>query len=188
MSLHEVGTQPLTTARLRLRRLSTDDTDSMFDNWASDPEVTKFLTWPAYTDRAALREYLSDGMDRYADASQYHWGIELVDDRTLIGTIGVTGGDDSVEMKEVGYCIGQQWWGLGYTAEALMAVIEYLFEQVGVNRIEAIHDPRNPASGRVMAKCGMRYEGVLRQRGRSNLGIVDTCMWAILAEDRPPYQ
>ena len=184
MSLHELGTQPLTTARLRLRRLSIDDTDSMFDNWASDPEVTKFLPWPTYTERAAVREYLAECVAQYADPARYNWGIELADGHTLIGTIGAPRSDDAIEMKEVGYCIGRPWWGHGYTAEALAAVIEYLFGQVGVNRIEAMHDPRNPASGRVMAKCGMRQEGILRQRGRSNLGIGDMSIWAILAADR----
>jgi len=160
-----------------------DDVDAMFDNWASDPVVTKYLAWPAYTDKAPLREYLAACVSEYDNPARYRWGIELADDATLIGNIAANDADDAIQMKGLGYCIGQPWWGQGYTTEALSAVIAYLIEQVGVNRVEAWHDPANAASGRVMEKCGMRLEGTLRARGHSNLGIVDAAMWAILADD-----
>jgi len=155
----------------------------MFTNWASDPEVTKYLVWPAYTDKSALEEYLIDSVAAYEDPARYNWGIELATDGTLIGSIGVVDSDDDIAMKSVGYCLGRAWWGCGYASEALACVIAYLIEQVGVNRVEARHDPANPASGRVMAKCGMRHEGILRARDRSNQGVVDASMWAILACD-----
>ena len=181
--MRDLGTQPLATERLRLRRFTLDDADMMFANWASDPEVTTFLPWPAYTDKAALGQYLAESVSSYANPTRYNWAMELAGDGTLIGSIGVGKSDDSIEMKSVGYCIGRRWWGRGYTTEALAAVIPYLIEQVGVNRVEAWHHPDNPASGRVMAKCGMRHEGILRARNRCNLGIVDASMWAILADD-----
>jgi ribosomal-protein-alanine N-acetyltransferase len=68
--------------------------------------------------------------------------------------------------------------------EALNAVIDFFFEQVGVNRVEACHDPQNPNSGKVMEKCGMRYEGTQRQASFNNQGICDLSWYAILAEDR----
>ncbi|MCL2652694.1 MAG: GNAT family N-acetyltransferase [Propionibacteriaceae bacterium] len=181
--MHNLGTQTLKTDRLLLRRFSIDDTDAMFDNWASDPEVTKFLKWPAYTDKAPLRQYLTEAMTSYDSDETYLWAVELNADGTLIGSIVAKGGHDEIEMKEVGYSLGRQWWGQGYATEATGAVIRFLFDQVGVNRVEAVHDPDNPASGRVMAKCGMRQEGVLRARERSNQGIRDAVMWAILAGD-----
>ncbi|MCL2782598.1 MAG: GNAT family N-acetyltransferase [Propionibacteriaceae bacterium] len=183
MTIHNLGTQTLTTARLRLRRLCIDDVDAMYSNWASDPEVTEFLVWPAYTDKGSLREYLTGAVADYDCDATYRWGIELSVDGTLIGSIAAVGGDDGIEMKSIGYCIGRRWWGRGYTSEALGAVIAYLIEQVGVNRVEAVHDADNVASGRVMAKCGMRYEGILRARQRSNRGIRDALMWSILADD-----
>jgi len=67
--------------------------------------------------------------------------------------------------------------------EALKRVIQYLFEEVGVNRIDSRHDPRNPHSGQVMAKCGMVYEGTHRQSDRNNQGICDAAWYAILKED-----
>lgn len=59
-------------------------------------------------------------------------------------------------MAHIGYCIGRKWWKQGITSEALKAVIDFLFDEVKTNRIEARHDPRNPNSGLVMKKCGMK--------------------------------
>ena len=70
-----------------------------------------------------------------------------------------------------------------FTREALAALIPFFFEEVGANRIEALHDPNNPNSGKVMAKCGLKYEGTLRQADWSNKGIVDACMYGMLASD-----
>lgn len=68
--------------------------------------------------------------------------------------------------------------------ESLQAVMDYLFDEVGMNRIEARHDPNNPHSGAVMKKCGMKYEGTMRQGDRNNQGICDACLYALLAEER----
>ncbi len=67
--------------------------------------------------------------------------------------------------------------------EALAEVIRFLFEEVGMNRIQATHDARNPNSGRVMEKCGMLYEGTMRQASRNNQGIDDSVVRAVLRED-----
>ena len=85
---------------------------------------------------------------------------------------------------EVTYAVGSAWWGKGYAPEALKAVMDFLFDRVGVNRIEAGHDVRNPNSGRVMEKVGMLKEGVLRQAGRNNQGLFDLVFYAMLKQDR----
>ena len=69
--------------------------------------------------------------------------------------------------------------------EALEAVIQFLFAEVGMNRIEANHDILNPHSGCVMRKCGMKYEGTSRSAGRNNQGICDVAKYAILKTDWP---
>ena len=86
-------------------------------------------------------------------------------------------------MFEIGYCIGQKFWNKGITTEAMKAIIRFFFEEVGVNRIEARHDTKNPASGRVMIKSGLKFEGILRQAGKNNTGINDLAVYAILKED-----
>lgn len=72
---------------------------------------------------------------------------------------------------------------MGITSEALLALIPYFFDDVKANRIESQHDPNNPNSGRVMLKCGLNYEGTLKQADYSNRGIVDACVYALTADD-----
>ncbi len=97
--------------------------------------------------------------------------------------MGAVAFNEKARSVEIGYCIGEKWWRRGYTSEALSAVIRFFFEEVGVNRVYSEHDPRNPNSGRVMEKCGMKYEGTLRQADFNNTGICDTCVYGILAEE-----
>ena len=66
----------------------------------------------------------------------------------------------------------------------MKAVMDYMFDEVGVNRVESRHDPRNPNSGAVMRKCGMRFEGTLRQSDWNNQGICDASWYGLLAEER----
>ena len=100
-----------------------------------------------------------------------------------IGSNAVVSSDDAVLKAEVGYCIGRAWWHQGITSEALAGVIRFLFEDVGMERVEARHDVNNPNSGKVMEKCGMRKEGVMRRADRNNQGIVDCCIHAILRDE-----
>ncbi len=97
-----------------------------------------------------------------------------------IGSIAVVNHDDKIGKAEIGYCIGQSWWRQGLTTEALTAVIRFLFDEVNCNRIECRHNPRNAGSGGVMRKCGMQYEGTLRQSDWNNQGMCDASWFAIL--------
>lgn len=172
------GTAEWNTARLRLRRFTLSDADAMFKNWASDPEVTKFLTWPAHGSGEISAMILRDWVGNYDKDDYYQWAIEF--EGQPIGSISVVSADDKIEKVEIGYCIGKHWWNKGITSEALEAVIKFFFEEVGVNRVEARHDPNNPNSGAVMRKCGMKFEGTLRQADRNNQGICDVSYYSIL--------
>ena len=94
----------------------------------------------------------------------------------LLGVGVITAG----VCADVGYCIGKAYWGRGIMPEALKAVIKYLFEEVGLNRIAACHDVNNPKSGRVMDKAGMKLEGIWRRAGKNNLGICDEVWHSII--------
>ena len=86
--MDHLGTVPLQTRRLMLRRLTFDDCRTMFDHWAGDPQVTRYLRWDAHRDWTVTAEYLYEMEKCYADPTVYNWGICL-QDGTLIGTIGV---------------------------------------------------------------------------------------------------
>ena len=184
MVVHK-GTCPLETSRLLLRRAVTEDAQPMFDNWASDPEVTKYLTWPAHSSPEISEMVINSWIDGYQKDDFYQWMIALKDaPDSPIGSISVVALNNDISKAEIGYCIGAPWWHRGIMSEALQEVMDFLFDEVGMNRIEARHDPRNPHSGAVMKKCGMQYEGTTRQSDRNNQGICDACHYALLAEER----
>ena len=177
------GTQTIETSRLILRRAIREDAEPMFRNWASDPEVTKFLTWPVHSRVAVSETVIGSWLQEYEKDSYYQWMIVLKSLDEPIGSISVVRQNDRVEEAEIGYCIGRQWWHRGIMTEALTAVIAYLFDEVGVNRIAARHDPNNPHSGDVMRKCGMKYEGTHRACDCNNQGICDAAQYAILRSE-----
>ena len=177
------GTKTIETARLVVRRFRIEDAPDMFHNWAGDPEVTKYLMWPAHQSADASEAYLRSILDAYEKPGTYDWGIELKEIGQVIGSIGVVRCDEAVASVQIGYCIGRRWWNKGITSEAFSAVIQYLMDEVGVNRLEARHDPRNPYSGRVMEKCGLCYEGTLRQSDSNNQGLCDASWYALLRKD-----
>ena len=174
------GTQTIETDRLILRRAVQEDAEPMFRNWASDPEVTKYMTWPAHGSIAVSEMVIGSWIQEYEQDSYYQWMIVLKELGQPIGSISVVRRNDPVEEAEIGYCIGSSWWHKGITTEAFSAVIGYLFTEVGMNRIAARHDPNNPHSGGVMRKCGLTYEGTSRSSDRNNQGICDAANYAIL--------
>lgn len=177
------GTQSIETSRLILRRAIPEDAEPMFRNWASNPEVTKYLTWPTYEKIETAYQILNLWINEYEKPEYYQWMIELKELREPIGSISVVRRNDHAEEVEIGYCIGSHWWYRGIMPEALSAVIEYLFVEVGVNRVTAKHDPNNPNSGRVMRKSGMKYEGTTHASDRNNQGICDADHYAIIRSD-----
>lgn len=183
--MQHTGTQRLETERLILRRYEKRDAAAMYRNWASDDEVTKYLMWPTHSGLEISQSVMDDWVNQYSDEKTYHWAIcvkEYGDEP--IGDIGVVDRKEDIAMVHIGYCIGREWWNQGITSEALRAVMDYLFDVVGVNRIESRHDPRNPNSGKVMQKCGMKYEGTLREADWNNQGICDACYYALVKSER----
>ena len=179
------GTQVIESERLVLRRFTLDDAEAMFRNWARDPEVTKFLTWPAHANVDITRAVLEDWVSSYQREDYYQWAIVLKENGDEpIGSISAVEQRDDISMVHIGYCLGRAWWRQGIMSEALKSVMDFFFDRVGANRIESRHDPNNPHSGMVMKKCGMRYEGTMRSSDRNNQGVCDTCWYALLRSDR----
>ncbi len=182
--MNHCGTRQLETKRLILRRYVKSDGPAMYANWASDREVAKFMRWPAHSCPQETQELVENWIGQYEELSYYHWVMVLKEAHIPIGDISVVALQESIAMARIGYCLGRQWWGRGLMAEALQAVMDFLFDVVGVNRVEARHDPRNANSGKVMKKCAMKYEGILRSADRNNLGPCDVCCYGLLRSDR----
>lgn len=181
--MKNVGTKRLETDRLILRRFTMEDAKDMFENWASDDEVTKFLTWPTHSSIEVTKHILEGWVSRYENEDFYNWAIELKESGKVIGNISVVELKERTECAEIGYCMSRSLWGKGIMPEALGEVIAFLFDEAEFNRVEAFHDVNNPKSGRVMEKAGMKYEGTLRQGSRNNQGLCDVVVHAVLKDD-----
>ncbi len=162
------GTQTIQTERLTLRRFTVEDAQAMFDCWANDERVTRYLTWLPHGSPELTKQLLTDWCARYDDLSYYNWVIEF--EGTPIGNISAVHLNEKSEHAELGYCMGYDYWGKGIMTEAAKAVIDFLFSEVGVNRVAIGHAVKNPASGRVAQKCGLTYEGTSRQYYKSFSG------------------
>lgn len=184
--INKAGTRTIETHRLILRPFRAEDAEDMFTGWASDPEVTRFLTWPVHSGVEVTRSLLTAWIAGYEDGGFFNWAIEWKENGRVIGNISVVKLNEAAESADMGYCMSRAFWGRGIMPEALRAVMDYLFDTVGLNRIAACHDVRNPKSGRVMEKAGMKVEGILRGAGRNNQGICDEVWHAALKADREP--
>lgn len=178
--MKQIGTQLLATERLTLRRFEIEDAANMYYNWASDAQVTRYLKWQPHKDveetEAVLRQWVSE----YEKEDFYRWAIELNETEQPIGVIGASGIDEDAQSVEVSWCLGRKYWNQGYTSEALAEVMRFFFEDVGMNRVWGAHNTANVNSGKVMEKCGMTYEGTLRQFRRDNSGLADTAVYGAL--------
>lgn len=181
--LNHQGTKKLETERLILRQFKIEDYVEMYNNWACEDVVTKFLTWQTHTNQDVTKSVLADWISKYANKDFYNWAIELKEENRLIGNISVVSLREETLSAILGYCMGSKWWGKEIMPEAGKAVLKYLFEEVGFNRIAANHDKNNPKSGRVMQKIGMTYEGTLRSAGFCNQGIIDDVRYSILKSE-----
>jgi ribosomal-protein-alanine N-acetyltransferase len=181
--MNHKGTKTIETERLILRKFTKDDIGPVYNNWTSDEAVTKYLRWPTHKDMSVTEKVINEWIAAYENPSYYQWAIELKSIGKPIGSISVVDMNEKLDIVHIGYCIGSKWWHKGITSEAFSAIIPFLFEEVGVNRIETQHEPNNPHSGNVMKKCGLKYEGTLRQADFNNQGVVDACMYSLLREE-----
>jgi ribosomal-protein-alanine N-acetyltransferase len=180
---HE-GTKAINTDRLLLRRFELDDAYDMFKNWANDSEVTKFLSWKPHSSVEVTKGIVEHWVNEYKNTNIYDWAIELKEIGEVIGGISIVKLDEKNYSCEIGYCLSRKYWDKGIMSESLKAIIDYLFSEVGLNRIVAKHDTNNVVSGKVMLKSGMKYEGTLRQvKILDNKEFYDLALYAILKND-----
>lgn len=173
-------TQEIHTERLLLRRFRPEDAEVMFRNWAADPEVSLYLSWEPHKDIEETRKIVGEWSRAYERPDYYHWVIELTETGEVIGSVEVHEQSDRHERCEIGYVLAREFWGRGLMTEAVCAVRDFLFIEVGYNRIQAKYDTKNAASGRVMVKAGMQYEGMLKQyKKRIDGSFGDLCLYSI---------
>lgn len=170
-----IGTQTITTPRLVLRRFELLDFPDVYRNWTGDVRVAKFMRWSPHENAGQTAQVVHQWVKEYRDPLCFHWAICPAGERRPVGSLRLFVADASDERGEVGYSLSPRLWGKGLIPEGLSAVLKYGFDRVGFHRIEGFHAIENPASGRVMEKVGMQYEGIFPGRCRLHDGHFVDC-------------
>ena len=172
----------LQTERLTLRPFTLNDAPEV-QRLVGDPAIAATtLNIPHPYEDGMAEEWISTHLPRFKQGNGVRFAITLQQTKALLGSIGLTI-VRRYNRAELGYWVGKPYWGKGYGTEAAKATIAYGFSQLNLNRIFAYYLTRNPASGRIMEKAGMRYEGLLRQHVFKDDVYEDLKLYAILRED-----
>jgi ribosomal-protein-alanine N-acetyltransferase len=171
----------LETQRLILRKLTPGDASDIFD-YASDPEVTKYLLWNTHQTVSDSLAFVSAALARYDTGAPAPWGIVLKNEGKIIGTCDYISVRETHSRAEIGYALSRKYWGRGIMTEAVRKVIDYGFRVKNFNRIQAVCDVPNIGSARVLEKAGMTFEGILREYMIHN-GARSVKMYSILKNE-----
>ncbi|SDE65901.1 ribosomal-protein-alanine N-acetyltransferase [Fontibacillus panacisegetis] len=162
MNSTNIGTQTIETDRLVLRQFVKEDAEDMFRNWINDKEVQSNYGEPVYESIELVNEVLDCWMESYRSREFFRWAIVLKENKQNIGQIAFCSIDTKHNFADIEYCISKNYQGRGFATEALNAVIEFTFKKTGINRLQAFRRGINAASGKVLEKSFMKYEGTLK--------------------------
>ena len=172
----------LETERLLLRKPVKKDAKDIY-RYASDPEVARYVLWEPHRSLSETKYCVRELIRRGRRGCPSSWVITLRETGQVIGTIGFVWYSYDCRSAELGYSLSREFWNRGFATEALKAVVGEAFRSLPLNRIEAQHDIRNPASGRVMEKSGLQQEGVLRDRVVNKGEFITVAEYAVLRAD-----
>ncbi len=182
-NLTHFGTTKINTDRLYLKKINTADALQMYNNFASDDRVSRYMSWESFKTSEDTEKWLLEWQEEYKKDDTYYWGVYLKSSNELIGTVYMLTEGSIAKIASLSYCLGYAYRGNGYICEAVKAVIDFGFNKVGYNRIEAYHAKSNVQSARVMQKAGMTKEGTLRQRCKTHNGYEDCVYYSILKDE-----
>jgi RimJ/RimL family protein N-acetyltransferase len=176
-----VNAQPtLQTERIILRPLTPEDASDMARLAGRREIADRTISIPHPYSVEQARQWIAGQVELFANGKFLVFGMQLKEQGALAGTVGLREIDAEHSQAELGFWVALELWGQGYATEAARAVVNYGFKQLGLNRVYAHHMVRNPASGRVLAKIGMKREGLLRQRVRKWGVFEDVVLLAML--------
>jgi ribosomal-protein-alanine N-acetyltransferase len=170
------------TERLRLRKLSMRDAGDVYE-YASEPQVAEHVTWEHHRNISDSMHFLRIMIQQYDEGTPSPWGIIYKEIGKLVGTIGFHVWSPQNSYAEVGYALSKDYWNKGIMTEAYSEVIKFGFERMKLNRIEATCKLANTASEKVMLKCGMTYEGIMRKKLFAKGDFHDLKLYSLLKSD-----
>ena len=150
----------LETNRLFLRQPVSEDGIHIFEGYARDKDVTKYLTWQPHRSILMIDKYVNRCIDAWANKSAFPYVLIRKIDSQLVGMIEIR---INKHKADLGYVLAKSEWGKGYMPEAANTLIELALLQSNIYRVWAVCDLENHASTRVMEKIGMQKEGILKK-------------------------
>jgi RimJ/RimL family protein N-acetyltransferase len=169
----------LATERLVIRFLYEADLPALYAIY-SNAEVMRYWSYAPWTEMEQARQMLQDTLSGYQNGSGLRVGIERQSDRALLGMCSLFQFHLPSRRAELGYALGRPYWGSGYMHEALQTFVDYAFNTLNLNRLEADIDPRNLASAKTLERLGFKLEGLLRERWIVGDEITDTGLYGLL--------
>jgi len=172
----------LAASRVALRWLTDADIDALYGIF-SDPTVMRYWSTLPMSDIAQAEKLVADIHEGFRAQRFFQWGVVRLEDDRIIGTCTLFAINEAQGRGEVGYGLGQAYWGRGYMNEALKALIGFAFGTLGMRRLEADIDPRNAGSLHALERLGFRREGLLRERWKVNGELQDSVVLGLLSHE-----
>ena len=181
--LTNTGTKTIETQRLILRRFEYSDNEVMRKNWIADEKIQSMYSEPVYTTESQVKQLLDKYIGSYEKEDYYRWAIIDKETNECIGQIAYFLVDNKNNFAEIEYCIGSAFQCKGLATEATKAVIAFGFDKMNLHKVQICTKTINPASKRVIEKCGLTYEGTLRDYFYMNGRYVGRLYFSILKDE-----
>ncbi|SFL56026.1 ribosomal-protein-alanine N-acetyltransferase [Paenibacillus sp. 1_12] len=172
----------LETSRLILRQLQTEDAKDLYDYFSKD-EVTQYYDLESFTEIGQAEHLIHNWNDKYENQQGIRWGITIKPENRIIGTFGFVNRSIEHFKAEIGFELAPQYWLQGIMTEVLQVGITYGLKELGLNRIEALIDPDNLSSRKLLEKAGFQEEGHLKDYFYEKNQFVDAVMFAIVKRE-----
>lgn len=169
----------LETENLILRQISLDDDREVFE-LRSNPETMKFIPRPLAETLEDAQKFIADCNSSIEKNDFINWAISKKEDNKLIGMVGFFRMQPENFRGEVGYILNPNFHGKGIMKEAIDKALKYGFEILNFHSIEAVIDPRNSASERILQKTGFSKEAHFKENFFYNDEFLDTVIYSLL--------
>jgi len=169
----------LKSGRLLLRRLKNSDVEDMYE-YTSDAKITKYLEWSHHTEISQTRSFIIRALEAYENEKHaFLWAIELVSEAKMIGVMRIFDYSPQNKRAEISYILNPAFQGKGYIGEAIDIFLNYCFNDMSIQRIQAKCDIDNGSSEKVMQKAGMHREGIMKKYFFMDNEFKDALLYAI---------
>lgn len=172
----------LSTPRLQLRPFRHADAADLFAFY-SDPQVYRYIPVGGWKHVDEAHQRIARDINMMASGDLLRLAVERSEDGRVIGEVLVFNFAKESRRADLGYALAREVWGCGYAGEAVAPLVQFSFTDLDLNRLDAVIDPRNAASARVLERLGFRHEGTRHEHAIIRGEVVDSGMYGLLRRD-----